>query len=336
MQALTARQATAEGKIASEQAELQKGYAGASEELQKFGSTAGKKATALDRVDQDKFANDAAGLSAHYFRSQQSVRDLKELTGKPELVAKLARDHVSQELAGKSSNQVAAWARKNADWTREVPGLPKAVSDYAAKVAKAERIGQKLDARVGELKGQREGVLTQAEREAAKARAQGLDEASKRTASRVEEQQKIVQSAQEKAEAVRKATVGRIESVIKDGYPAEAVRKLLIGGTPEQHQLAMEYLERSPGGRGAMVDVTRRVLSDASPKQVGVLWGERLRPMLEASGVEPGVVAEIESKVQDLVRAGNGPEEEKLRVSITRRLTASLVGQTAARWQTGQ
>ena len=105
------------------QRKLQSEYAEGSEGLTKFGSKAGKKLTALDRVDPERFNGDPKALPKAFFNSQQSIRDAKELTGNPQLVDRQAADYAARSMQGMSAKQAQAWVRDNQDWMREVPGL---------------------------------------------------------------------------------------------------------------------------------------------------------------------------------------------------------------------
>ena len=89
---------------------MQEQYHDASIGLRKFGTGAGGKAAALDRVDPERFAADPQGIPKQFFSSQQSVRDLKELTGDSGLVQRAGSSYVSSQLRGMSAKQASEYA----------------------------------------------------------------------------------------------------------------------------------------------------------------------------------------------------------------------------------
>lgn len=114
-------------------------YARRTEGLSPFLSKSGKKATALDRMDDSKFATDPSDLPRTYFKSAQSVRDLKELTNDSGLVNRSALEYANRELSDATPKQVRAWMDKHSEMLRELPLVSRTINQYATKLEGAER-----------------------------------------------------------------------------------------------------------------------------------------------------------------------------------------------------
>lgn len=292
------------------QAELQSGYHAATSELSKYGTAVGRKATAVDRVDPEAFLKDPSSVPKSYFHSQQGVRDLIELTGGDKTtVFKGATSYTAHELEGKSALQVRQWVKENADWMREIPGLSSKAGAYADKLTRIERLGGKLESRAGETARQGAAARPEANTMAEKAMADARVEASARVGSRVEERQNIVKDAATGAEKTKTATIAKAESVVKAGFPAEAVKSLLLRGTPEELKIAARHWAGTPGGKEALVDGVRKVARDMGEKELREFAGSggRLEGIMREGQLVPAKeVAKLQSDVQRVLRAYAG------------------------------
>lgn len=308
------------------QRQLQSQYAGSTEELQKFGAAAGKKLTAVDRSDPDAFLRDPASLPGNYFRSQQGVRDLIELTGDKALVGRAAQDYVARQLEGKSAKQIADWARQpqQTDWMREIPGLQAKVNAYAQRVAQIERVSGKLETRAGERLQAGSKGMEAAAKEADRLLMQAREEASLRVASRVEEREALVGAATKEGQAIRDAAVSKAKAIVKDGFPAEATRKLLLQGSPEELRMATRYIAGSPGGQKALEGSVRNVLATVPSGKLAQVWEERMVPVLQESGLlGKAELAKLQADVARVIAAHEG----KQGVRIVHRMVANALAQ---------
>ena len=139
------------GKEVPDYTAYKKLYAEKSGPINDFEKGLGKKITGeTEKYRPGSFSHDSATLPAAAFKSRDSVRALKKLSGgDTEWVEANARAHAASQLdrvtqevtgvygtpAGKGyaqANVAAKWARANADWLNEVPGTKKAVDDYVA------------------------------------------------------------------------------------------------------------------------------------------------------------------------------------------------------------
>lgn len=314
------------------QKQLQDVYSGASKELQKFNVGAGGKATALDRVDPERFAADPQGLPREFFRSQQSVRDLKELTGDPGMVERNARSYVAQSLRGKSAAQVESYLRDNSDWMREVPGLQKSTQDYAKRLAKIEQTAQKVEksaaekgkAAVAETEGARRAAAT--EREESIKRAVQVGEGSLKT------QQRVLETGEKSAEAARAqaaAPAEKLQSILGSGERPEAVKDLLLNGKPEQTRLAARIASQTPQGKRQLEDSVRQITARMGEKELARTWQDRLKPMLEdGKMLSPDRMKALDGDVQRVLKAYKGKEA----LTLVQRHIIAAIGSAAANY----
>lgn len=301
---------------------LQGHYAQATGDMAKFETATGRKMTAVDRMDPEVFAKDPAAIPTTYFKSQQGVKDLLELTGDPVMVERAAKDYAAKELGGKSAQQVRDWAKGQTDWTREVPGLQKSVTAYADKLEKLERVEGKLSAGAAKLKAERASVRDAVPGQVEKIEAAGLKEASARTGSRVEEQQALRAGGEKAAQGVREAATAKAKAIVGDGFPAESVRKLLVSGSPEELATAARYIAGAPGGQKALEGSVRQALAGSSPAGLRGLWDGRLKVALrEGQVLPPAVLQKLDADVQ---AAFAKTEPAKVRTVVQQLLAAAF------------
>jgi hypothetical protein len=298
------------------QREMQSGYAEATEATKGFGTASGKKLTAVDRVDPEKFAADPQGLPKYFFKSQQSVRDAVELTGSRELVNQAASSHAAGELQGMSSKQVKQWAAKNNDWTREVPGLNKKVSDYADKLAQIERVNDKLGSRATTATKTAEAERTTGNKLADQELVEARKQASRAAEGSVATQDRILKQGQDESKETFKQQFGpseRLQSDLRSGEAPEAVRGLLLKGKPEQTRLAAAHLANMPGGQKVLEDSVRQSLRNMGEKNLTQTWHERVLPMLrEGKMIPPERLQALESDVNRILQAYKGKDKLSL------------------------
>jgi len=121
------------------QAALLDDYAQRTEGLQQFSTKYGKKATALDNYQPDTYKTDASTLPTNFFKTRESIRALKELTGNESLVHGAALEYADKQLAGKNADQAREWVGKNAEWLRETGITQSMVLKYVDRLEGSER-----------------------------------------------------------------------------------------------------------------------------------------------------------------------------------------------------
>lgn len=312
------------------QRELQTGYSDDSIGLRKFGTGAGSKTTALDRVDPERFAADPSSLPKEFFRSQQSVRDLTELTGNPGLTQTAARSYMAQSIRGMSSKQVAAWAQKNSDWMREVPGLQRSAEAYASRLGKIEETAGKASAKAQGWKDQARAVVPEAEKVATKESAESIGRASKMAEGSVATQNRILQDGEKSAAEASKeaaAPAQGLANVLQSGEKPEAIRSLLLTGKPEQTRLAAQIASKTPEGKKDLENSVRQITSGMTESTLRRSWEDRLRPMLQdGKMLSPERFKALETDVQRVLSAHGG----KTRLSLVQRHIIAAIGATGA------
>ena len=316
------------------QTALQAAYKGATEDMTKFGTAAGKKLTAVDRIDPEVFAKDPAGIPTAYFRSQQGVKDLVELTGDTQSVYRAAEDYATRQIAGKDAAQVQSWLKSpmQTDWMREVPGLQGKEQAYGEKLARIEATAGKLEAKSAALQAERQGIAKALPGQLDKVKAEGLAEATARVGSRVEEGKEVVRSASEAGQQMTKTAVEQAKRIVGDDFPATEVRKLLTQGKPEDLKKAFQYMAGAPGGREAIEGSVRNTLSQASlsPGKLKSLWDDRLSVALQSSGMEPARLAKLDKEVKAVI-AREEPKAARTKVQkLLNAAIASTVNNTGA------
>lgn len=119
-------------------AKLLQDYHNSSEGLSQFRTKFGKKATALDQYQEGKYAIDAQDLPKQFFKSKESFRALRELTGDPAFANAAAMRYADKELEGKSASEIRDWMNKNRGWLNDSPFVGSMVDRYATRLEKAE------------------------------------------------------------------------------------------------------------------------------------------------------------------------------------------------------
>lgn len=308
------------------QRKLQSEYAEATGDLTRFAGKAGKKLTAMDRLDPEKFSGDAKALPKAFFNSQQSIRDAKELTGNPQLVDRQAADYAARSMQGMSAKQARAWVRDNQDWMREVPGLSQRSNAYAQKLTQIERVNEGLGKRAAlkakEAEATREGAAAASEKE----RQTGLEEAGKVARGTEEAKQRVLAEGSKAASAAREqafAPAKGLENILKGGEAPEAVRNLLLNGKPEQTRRAAAMLAGEPGGQKVLEESVRQSMRNMTEGNLRQQWTERIRPMLsDGKMIPPERLKALDDDVNRLLRAYKGSD----RLTMVQRHIAAAIG----------
>jgi hypothetical protein len=292
------------------QQQMQEKYHDASIGLRKFSSGAGGKATALDRVDPERFNLDAKKVPGEFFYSRQSVRDLNELTGNPGMVEKAGRDYVAKSLAGSSAKQVRDYAEKNSDWLREVPGLQKSVNDYAQRLTKIESTAQKVQTSAGNLSKRATAIPSEAEAAATRERSETISRAGQVAEGSLKAQGRVLEGGGKQAEGAVKAAQAPaqgLKNILMGGERPEAVRDLLLNGKPEQTRLAARIASQTPEGQKQLEGSVRQITAQMTAGTLQKQWTERLKPMLQDGNmIAPDRLKALDSDIKGLLKAYAG------------------------------
>jgi len=123
-------------------------YAQASKPINQFATAVGQKLTATLEQPRGVFATDPMALPRSIFSSPRNVDDFIELTGGDKAaVERLARNYVSEQLAGKTPAQINQFLNTNKGWLAKFPVLRDDFSTFAKKAAQEARVQPRLAAR---------------------------------------------------------------------------------------------------------------------------------------------------------------------------------------------
>lgn len=119
-------------------------YKEASGPINQFAKSVGAKVTTkAGEFLPDVPKTDVSALPSSFFKSEQSIKDLKELSGDPAFAIQAARDHVASELQSKglkTAVKVDSYIRSNKDWLKEVPDVLADLEKYKKSLSGGETI----------------------------------------------------------------------------------------------------------------------------------------------------------------------------------------------------
>jgi hypothetical protein len=137
--------------------------------------------------------------------------------------------------------------------------------------------------------------------------------------------ERIVRDAEQEAERIRTEFGGpaqRLAAFLSTQDAPDAIRNLILQGTPEQTPLAAKYAAESPGGYEALDGSVRQIMRDMSEMELRETWANRIRPMLtDGKMLPPERLQKLEADVENLLRSyQQGPAWKK----ITKYVIAAL------------
>jgi hypothetical protein len=119
-------------------------YKEASGPINQFAKNVGAKVTTkAGEFLPDVPKTDVANLPSSFFKSEQSIKDLKQLSNDPAFATQAARDHVASELQSKgvkTAANVDSYIRSNRDWLKEVPDVLADLEKYKKSISGGEVI----------------------------------------------------------------------------------------------------------------------------------------------------------------------------------------------------
>jgi len=264
---------------------LQSGYEMASRLLDKYKSRAGKKATAADRFDPTRFNTDPASLPNNYFSSQQSVKDLLELTGNDRnFVVKEASDFTSRQLRDKNLTGAKNWLNSNSDWLTALPEVKNKVTSYIQTLERAERISGKTTKAAQTLKAKEPTVLRAGEKEIA--------------------------AGEKEAAAITEEAQKRAATILGDKNPAARVREIILGGRPSEWKEIGPILMQSPDGKKLIVESVNQIMADRA--ETGLVssvktFRENVAPSLREAGLmTEQQLGSLEAQLQAIANSAIG------------------------------
>lgn len=180
-------------------------YRANSEPLRVFKSKLGKSVVENPEFDWGRFVTDESQLAGRFFKSKQSVADLRELLGKDSPQAeRVARSWVADQLQGKSGSEVATKLREWRDWLPSFPALNAELADAVKAMTRGETFGAARQRAAGKLRTEaRAGAerLPAVAEKADKLRRDATDAAAKLRQQGMEAEAKLLESAEKEASA---------------------------------------------------------------------------------------------------------------------------------------
>ena len=262
---------------------LQSEYEIASKLLNKFKTQAGAKATAMDRIDPEKFKFDAKGLPAALFNSQQSVADAIALTGDRALVVREANDYVAKTIANMDAANAKRWltSKQSADWLSALPEVRQAANAYVANLERAESMAGGMANVTGKLGAREREAVT----ESKSALTAGETRAGEITA-----------GAQKEAQAI----LGTEE-------PAARVAFIITSGDRTLWDRVAPALASAPQGKQVLEAAIRQVMADKATQGVfGAqrFWQTSLSDSLARTGLmDAGKIKQIGDQLNTIANS---------------------------------
>jgi vacuolar-type H+-ATPase subunit H len=177
----------------------------------------------------------------------------------------------------------------------------------------------------------RDRTLARGESEAEKVLTEGREAARKLLQQSAITQERIVREAQQEAERIRAELGGpaeRLSALLSSANDSpEAIRSLILHGTPEQTQLAAKYIAASPGGYEALDGSVRQILLGMGETELRETWVNRIRPMLtNGKMLPPERLQKLEADVESLLRAyQRGPALTRVQKYVIAALVTACV-----------
>lgn len=242
---------------------LQANYEMASRLLEKFKGKAGKKATALDRLDPERFMTDAASLPNSYFSSKQSVDDLIALSGGDrQFVVKQGSDLAARQLRDLNATGVKSWINRNSDWLNALPEVRTKVEIYQRGLERGERIAGKTQKAATILEPGREQVLR--------------------------EGQRAVAQAETTAGQITKEASARVKTILGDANPSARIEEIILGGAPSVWVEVGPIIANQPRGKELIAAAVNQIMADRAERGLVTVvraFDKQVAPSLKAAGL---------------------------------------------------
>jgi hypothetical protein len=241
---------------------LQANYEMASRLLEKFKGKAGKKATALDRLDPERFMTDAASLPNSYFSSKQSVDDLIALSGGDrQFVVKQGSDLAARQLRDLNATGVKSWINRNSDWLNALPEVRTKVEIYQRGLERGERIAGKTQKAASTLESGKEQVLR--------------------------EGQRAVTQAETAAGQITKEASDRVKTILGDANASERIKEIILG-RPSVWVEVGPIIANNPRGKELIAGAVNQIMASRAERglvTVIEVFDDRVAPNLKAANL---------------------------------------------------
>ena len=317
-----------------------KQYEADSSALNVFGTKAGKRGSAVERFDDERYVTNAADLPASYFKNAGTVADLIELTGNnTTLVAQEGAKFAARSLEGKSANAARNWARENEEWLSKL-ALTDRVNNYVSTLERTERQLPRIS-RLGEqFRTTIQTLPIKAGEQAAKVTEAGKREAESVVRKGETEAERIVLGAEREAGKMTAEGEAAARKLLTEKDPAAYIAQLITKGDTEQLRLVAPIIARNANAKkafGDAIDITlSRVLQEQQrtplqARKVTDEYNQFIRPALEKAGLLSREQADRLAKQTQYIDIVTNPTEKNLLMrEFSLAVKNVLAGQAAA------
>ena len=128
-------------------------YKAASQTLKPFQTRLMDRLLKKEKYDPSELAKDTEEFAGEFFRSADTVKNLKAAIGDDAFISNIAKEYVATLFSNKTPAEIKSFARNpnNEGWMRE-SGIYDVVNDYANRAVKAEKY-QDIAKRIGIIGG---------------------------------------------------------------------------------------------------------------------------------------------------------------------------------------
>ena len=296
------------GEYSPAKRQFMSNYEELSRELDLFRTAAGRKATAVDRYDPERFVTDPAKLPSDYFSTRTAVQDLIELAGNDRrFVENQAASYVARQLENVRTPQAASeFEARNRDWLLEFPNLRASVDRYINALGFAETRGQRLTEAAKALRTDIKDLPIRAQKEAkarvteAEAQAKALEGRTGRISA-----QATKQAAEVKSSAAAQARM--LERSPKQDQ-VNYFDSLISSGDTRALDAASSVIKRDPQLMDSFLQGVRVTLSRMQPTEVVDNYRRLVRPALSRLELaSDSQLRQIDKQIQ-LIEASTTPE----------------------------
>jgi len=276
---------------------LQNTYKEHSGWLDKYKAQLGKKVTALDRFDETKFAADAKTLPDQFFKSQQSVRDLLQLTGDKNLVTKEASDYTARKI-GNTVAEAQKFKSENSEMLKELPEVARKVDNYIQQLQRGELAVAKGETRATAFKQKGEDVL---------------------------------QKGTEAAASAKKLA----DELLGDKTAPTRIKDFLVSGKPSEWQQIAPYIAATPQGKDILAKGFAAALGEemsglaiTKAGSIGAIFKDKIAPNLRATNLmDEKKIGLIESQLKRIYESNQTPAAKQS--LATKLITNAIRGEAA-------
>ena len=320
------------GEYSPAKRQFMSNYEELSRELDLFRTAAGRKATAVDRFDPERFVTDPAKLPSDYFSTRTAVQDLIELTGNDRrFVENQAASYVARQLENVRTPQSAAeFEARNRDWLLEFPNLRASVDRYINALGFAETRGKRLTEAAKALRTDIQNLPIRAQKEAkgrvteAEAQAKALEGRTGGISARATKQ-----AAEVKSSAAAQARM--LERSPKQDQ-VNYFDSLISSGDTRALEAASSVIKRDPQLMDSFMQGVKVTLSRMEPTEVVDNYRRLVKPALERLELaSASQLRQIDKQIQ-LIEATTTPELRATFISnVVRNAVAGGGGMGASR-----